>query len=116
MRVLETPDGRYIVVHGRLWRRHRPDLEPMQRDRLVRDLMEARRAVRAAKRSGEAAALACARAAVDAAKHGLGERGPVWWTDGAPDQNRRMIANTPYAAWYAGLPESVKADHDRRRG
>ncbi len=116
MRVLETPDGRYIVVHGRLWRRHRPDLEPVQRDRLVRDLMEARRAVRAAKRSGEAAALARARAAVDAAKHGLGERGPVWWTDGAPDQNRRMIANTPYAAWYAGLPESVKADHDRRRG
>ena len=116
MRVLETPDGRYIVVHGRLWRRHRPDLEPVQRDRLVRDLMDARRAVRAAKRSGEAAALAHARAAVDAAKHGLGERGPVWWTDGAPDQTRRMIVNTPYADWYAGLPESVKAEHDRRRG
>ncbi|NHZ89888.1 hypothetical protein F2P45_12815 [Massilia sp. CCM 8733] len=33
----------------------------------------------------------------------LGERGPVWWTDGAPDFNRRMAANTPYAAWYAGL-------------
>lgn len=25
------------------------------------------------------------RARVDAAKHGLGERGPVWWDDGAPD-------------------------------
>ncbi|AWI91157.1 hypothetical protein C0214_24925 [Methylobacterium sp. DM1] len=116
MRVLETPDGRYIVVHGRLWRRHRPDLEPVQRDRLVRDLMDARRAVRAAKRSGEAATLARARAAVDATKHGLGERGPVWWTDGAPDHNRRMIVNTPYADWYAGLPESVKAEHNRRRG
>ncbi|MBB2963070.1 hypothetical protein [Methylobacterium sp. R2-1] len=115
MRVLETPDGRYIVVHGRLWRRHRPDLEPLQRDRLVRDLMDARRAVRAAKRSGDEAALVRARAAVDAAKHGLGERGPVWWTDGAPDHNRRMIGNTPYAAWYAGLPDAVKADPDRRR-
>ncbi|MEN3211381.1 hypothetical protein PUR23_15280 [Methylorubrum populi] len=116
MRVLETPDGRYIVVHGRLWRRHRPDLEPVQRDRLVRDLMDARRAVRAAKRSGDEAALVRARAAVDAAKHGLGERGPVWWTDGAPDQNRRMIANTPYDAWYAALPESVRTDPVRRRG
>ncbi len=116
MRVLETPDGRYIVVHGRLWRRHRPDLEPVQRDRLVRELMEARRAVRAAKRSGEAAALVHARAAVDAAKHGLGERGPVWWSDGAPDQNRRMIANTSYAAWYAGLPDSLKAEQVKRGG
>lgn len=112
--MLETPDGRYIVVHGRLWRRHRPDLEPVQRDRLIRDLMEARRAVRAAKRSGEEAALARARAAVDAAKHGLGERGPVWWSDGTPDLNRRMIANTPYAGWYASLPASVRVDHDRR--
>jgi len=42
--------------------------------------------------------------AVDAAKHALGERGPVWWTDGAPDFNRRLVANTPYAAWYAALP------------
>lgn len=116
MRVLETPDGRYIVVHGRLWRRHRPDLEPMRRDRLIRELMDARRAVRAAKRSGEAETLRAARDAVDAAKHGLGERGPVWWTDGTPDLNRRMIANTPYAEWYAGLPEAAKADPDRRKG
>lgn len=115
MRVLETPDGRYIVVHGRLWRRHRPDLEPVQRDRLVRDLMDARRAVRAAKRSGEEEALRRARAAVDLAKHGLGERGPVWWTDGTPDQNRRMIHNTPYAEWYAALPEAAKAEPKRHR-
>ena len=43
------------------------------------------------------------RAAVDAAKHALGERGPVWWTDGAPDYNRRMAKNTPYADWYQPL-------------
>ena len=40
------------------------------------------------------------RAAVDAAKRALGERGPVWWTDGAPDLNRRLARNTPYAGWH----------------
>lgn len=85
MRVLETPDGRYIVVNGRLWRRQRPDLEPVERDRLVRELMDGRRAVRAAKRSCNLDALAQARSTVDTAKRGLGEREPEWWTDGAPD-------------------------------
>ena len=61
------------------------------------------RAVRAALRTGDAQALARARAAVQAAKVALGERGPVWWDDGAPDFNRRMVANSPYARWYEGL-------------
>ncbi len=95
-----TPDGRYFVVRGRLWRRSNPALPPADRERLVRDLMAARRAVRDAKVEGEEA-LRAARAAVDAAKRALGERGPPWWTDGAPDYNRRLAANTPYAAWYA---------------
>jgi hypothetical protein len=38
---------------------------------------------------------------VDVAKRALGERGPVWWDDGAPDYNRHMARNTPYAAWFA---------------
>ena len=37
------------------------------------------------------------------AKVGLGERGPVWWGDGAPDYNRHLAKNTPYAEWFAGL-------------
>ena len=45
-----------------------------------------------------------ARRHVDAAKHALGERGPVWWTDGAEDWNRHMAKNSPYAAWFASLP------------
>lgn len=53
-----------------------------------------------AKRSGDAVAMKAARAAVDTAKVALGERGPVWWTDGAPDFNRHMAHNTPYAGWY----------------
>ncbi len=61
--------------------------------------MTARRAVRDA--AGEPSAAAAARAAMDAAKVALGGRGPVWWDDGAPDYNRRMAGNTPYAAWFA---------------
>ncbi|MFD1034265.1 hypothetical protein ACFQ15_06325 [Sphingomonas hankookensis] len=97
-----TPDGRYIVVDGVLWRATRPDLSDKDRDRLVHDLMDARRAVGAGKRAGDDAAVAKARRSVDAAKVGLGERGPVWWDDGAPDFNRRKVENTPYAAWWAG--------------
>lgn len=98
-----TPDGRYFVVRGRLWRMSNPALDPAERERLVRDLMAARRAVRASK--ADPAALAAARPRVDAAKRSLGERGPVWWTDGSPDYNRHMAANTPYAAWFASLGE-----------
>ena len=103
-----TPDGRYIVVRGRLWRRANPHLTDERRADLVGRLMDARRAVKAAKRVEregklDVGTLAEARAAVDAAKTGLGERGPVWWTDGAPDLNRRLARNTPYAGWYAGL-------------
>lgn len=52
---------------------------------------------------GEADAVAAARRMVDEAKVALGERGPVWWTDGAPDLNRHMARTTPYARWYADL-------------
>ncbi|KQT87435.1 hypothetical protein [Aurantimonas sp. Leaf443] len=96
-----TPDGRYFVVRGRLWRLSNPALGEEERARLVSSLMAARRAVREA--AGDPPALAKARARVDAAKRGLGERGPVWWRDGAPDLNRHMARNTPYAAWYEGL-------------
>ena len=96
-----TPDGRYFVVRGRLWRTSNPALDLTERERLVGELMAARRAVRDGK--GDPAALLTARARVDAAKRALGERGPVWWDDGAPDLNRRLAANTPYAAWFASL-------------
>ncbi len=99
----DTPDGRYFVVKGRLWRTSNPALEPDQRQALVDQLMKARRQVGVAKRAQDAEAERDARAAVDKAKRALGERGPVWWTDGAPDFNRRMVVNTPYAQWYAEL-------------
>lgn len=46
-----------------------------------------------------------ARRRVDAAKRALGERGPVWWTDGAPDLNRHLARNTSYASWFDGLKQ-----------
>jgi hypothetical protein len=102
-----TPDGRYFIVKDRLWRTSNPQLAPDARQALVDQLMRARRQVGIAKRAGDAVAERSARADVDAAKRGLGERGPVWWLDGAPDFNRRLVANTPYADWYAGLaPEA----------
>ncbi|WP_395443870.1 hypothetical protein [Caulobacter sp. UC70_42] len=96
-----TPDGRYLVVRGRLWRTSNPDLSPQRRQALVDVLMDARRAVRTALARDDPTALAQARAQVDAAKVGLGERGPVWWTDGAPDLNRHMARTTAYAEWFA---------------
>jgi hypothetical protein len=100
-----TPDGRYLVVRGRLWRRANPDLAPDYREALVHDLMAARRGVRDALAAEDADAVRKARSQVQAAKVGLGERGPVWWTDGAPDLNRHMARTTPYAAWFASLED-----------
>lgn len=101
-----TPDGRYFVVRGRLWRRSNPALSADDRRDLVSALMTARRAVADARRGGDEDAEVAAHKAVDQAKMALGERGPVWWTDGAPDLNRHMARTTSYAAWFAGLSQS----------
>ena len=100
-----TPDGRFFVVRGRLWRCSDPSLEPAERQRYVDALMCARRAVRDALRTEDAVALREARASVQIAKEALGERGPPWWGDGSVDLNRRMAANTPYADWFSRLGE-----------
>jgi hypothetical protein len=101
-----TPDGRYFVVNNKLWRCANPMLSDSQRSELVRQLMEARRAVRTAMREQDEHALRCARSAVNEAKIALGERGAVWWNDGAPDYNRKNVGFTPYASWYAELSEA----------
>lgn len=80
-----TPDGRYFVVRGRLWRCSNPKLPKKKREKLVKDLMLARRT-----KDLEG---------VDKAKRALGERGPTWWK--GDDFNRYLAKNTPYADWYA---------------
>ena len=101
---LVTPDGRYFVVRGRLWRMSNPALDADTRVLLVKQLMDARRMLRGSRPAHERAA---ARIAVNDTKVALGERGPVWWTDGAPDFNRKLAKNTPYADWFAALGHEV---------
>lgn len=99
-----TPDGRYFVVRGRLWRTSDPGLDENMREVLVKELMAARRAVKDSK--GDPEATAAARRRMDDAKVRLGERGPPWWSDGAPDYNRQMARNTPYADWFEATARS----------
>lgn len=107
MKYPTTPDARYFVVRGRLWRLSNPHLDADRRNELVGQLMDARRAIRAAKATEE---LARARRMVDEAKIALGERGSPWWQDGAPDLNRHLVRNTPYGDWYDALPDSAKVE------
>lgn len=102
----ETPDGRYFVSKGRLWRRTDPSLPDAERRAAVKALMRARRAVRDAETTAKARD---ARAAVQTAKERLGERGPVWWEDKAPDLTRHAPWNTDYADWWADLSDAEKA-------
>lgn len=83
-----------------------PALAPDVRQALVDRLMHARRQVGTAKKAGDTEAERSARAIVDEVKRALGERGPVWWSDGSADFNRRLVANTPYADWYAALSKT----------
>ena len=73
-----TPDGRYFIVRGRLWRIANPDLGEAERSDPVNRLMAARRAVRTVNQQDDPNSEATARTAVDKVKHALGERGPVW--------------------------------------
>ncbi|WP_263383541.1 hypothetical protein [Granulicella arctica] len=72
--------------------------------------MNARRAKGEAMRKGDTDGREQARQRVDLVKHQLGERGPAWWTDGAPDWNRHMVLNTPYAEWFISLTGEQGAD------
>ena len=105
---LLTPDKRYIIVRGRLWRAANPELPAEIRQSLTHALMSARRAVAAARRSGGPSDLKSARTRVHAAKVGLGERGPVWWSDTSADYTHYLVKNTPYASWYASLAAPVR--------
>lgn len=93
-----TPDGRYFLANGRLWRMTNPALREDERERLIDMMIDASLAAR--ERGSDIRAI---RAAIDAAQVALGERGPVWWDDGAPDFNCHLVKNTPYADWATGL-------------
>jgi hypothetical protein len=101
-----TPDGRYFVVHGRLWRMANPEIDEAQRARLVRRLGATRRSACDAKQTADLRAEVAAHKTVDEIKRALGERGPVGGKDGSPDLNRQMAKTMPYADWYAKFGRS----------
>ncbi|GLO49591.1 hypothetical protein PPUN110474_09910 [Pseudomonas putida] len=107
----KTPDGRYFVVRGRLWRCSNPERPEARRSQLVNELMDAGRAVKQAKVADESGQLQHARQRVDEAKVSLGERGPVWWHDGSQDFNRYLVISTPYCRWF----EQLKQEQDGER-
>lgn len=65
-----TPDRRYFVVRGRLWRMTNPELPETERTRFVADLMRAHQAVKKALRLEDSEAVELARYAVDGAQPG----------------------------------------------
>ncbi|MCW4148675.1 MULTISPECIES: hypothetical protein [Halomonadaceae] len=96
-----TPDGRYFVAKNRLWRCTDPRLSEDEKRTHIKALMKARRAVRTAQQQDDPDALRQARDAVQVAKEALGERGPVWWDDDAPDEGGLAPDNSTYAQWWA---------------
>jgi len=90
-----TSDGRYLVAKGILKRCTNPTLDDSTRRRSVKQLMQARMA----KDSD----------AVLSAKIALGEAGPVWWNDNAPDYSGQPPSQTPYADWWQALTDSEKS-------
>jgi hypothetical protein len=87
--VERTEDGRFIVVDGRRWRTADPALPDDVRERLLHHLGVGRSGVRAAKAARDDAAVAAARARVQLAKTGLGERGTAWWEQSDTQREER---------------------------
>jgi hypothetical protein len=85
--VERTADGRFVVVDGRRWRTADPALPGDVRERLLHHLGVGRSGVRAAR--GDDGAIAAARARVQLAKTGLGERGPAWWEQDDAERRSR---------------------------
>ena len=88
--VEHTEDGRWIVVDGRRWRTADPALPDDVRARLLHHLGVGRSGVRAAR--GDDEAVAAARARVQLAKTGLGERGTAWWEQSQDERQARWEA------------------------
>ncbi|MFB0835037.1 biopolymer transporter Tol [Arthrobacter halodurans] len=87
-----TDDERYFLHGGRRWRRADPSLPDDVGRRLLSHLGRARAEVGKRKRAGEDTALAAARARVQLAKTGLGERGDPWWEQTARERRDRWTS------------------------
>src|SRR5215213_4473878 len=86
-----SADGRWIHIDGRRWRATDPSIPPALSSELVDALMQARRAVGAAKRAGDQRAEQAARDGVNRAKIALGERGAPWWEKASDEALRQRL-------------------------
>ena len=110
--VEHTDDGRWIVVDGRRWRKADPGLPDDVRAQLLHHLGVARSAVRTSR--GDDDAVAAARARVQLAKTGLGERGTPWWEQDDAERRARWESALrdlepwsrlrPWRGWSPGRP------------
>ena len=85
---------RYLVAKGILKRCTNPAVDDSTRRKAIKKLMQAR--------------MAKDKTAVLEVKTVLGEAGPVWWEDGAPDYSGQHPSQTPYADWWNSLSEEMK--------
>lgn len=63
-----------------------------------------------AMRAVDDAEVQAARARIHEAKQSLGETGPVWWQDNAPDESGVHPSKSTYAIWWAELDEQERAN------
>ncbi|WP_026548647.1 hypothetical protein [Arthrobacter sp. Br18] len=85
-----SSDDRYFRHSGRRWRKTDPSIPEPIRARLVSHLGRGRSGVRNSRENDDGgAALGAARAIVQLAKEGLGERGTAWWEQSPPERHER---------------------------
>jgi hypothetical protein len=106
--VTTSDDDKFLVIDGRKWRRSDPAIPAAFRQELVDELMSARRAVAAARRSDDPQAEKAARARVQDAKVALGERGAKWWEPASEAQQRTRAASAMRALlWHRGDNKTI---------
>ena len=110
-----TEDGRWLVVDGRRWRATDPAIPDALRAELVASLMDARRAVGAARRHEDPEAEAAARGRVQAAKVALGERGDPWWEPPTPSGRHDRLAAAVLALADHRGPDGTTCPSDAAR-
>ncbi|WP_026532603.1 hypothetical protein [Arthrobacter sp. H41] len=83
-------DDRYFRHGGRRWRKTDPSIPESIRARLVSHLGRGRSGVRNSRNDDDdGVALRAARAVVQLAKEGLGERGTAWWEQSPSERRTR---------------------------
>ena len=114
-RATPTEDRHHVVIDGRKWRATDPNIPAPFHSELVAELMDARRAVGAAKRADDPAAERRARDRVNDAKVALGERGSPWWEPADDAARAARLEAVMLALLHHRKPESTICPSDAAR-